>query len=730
MSDNLIIVDITDREYTQLDVNSEIKSIKGDGKVITRNPTQKSSLWDIVNDFKEIDNTSISEKVLEIENLNPGEDHVQDYEIQDLKEPCLKIIEIFDTGIESEGTINNVFLYKNANKCKLTLTFTNQINKPITEIKSKREIPSFFTEIDFKPLKIGKSDLVEEDGKRFLNWEIETLGANETAELQLSCTVNMQEKTKQSLGDLKITYLINDHSLTMINPVARGLADSMSGVTRDEGSNPGSWNCNIEFVNNSEFKISVEDVKVEHNIPTGKENVVSLTPNQEIDAKATWDHDFNVESPNVPKLDFVIKFTPLYTTYKRVIGEIVKESTIYDVFAAEITKEIIPPEVVAYANTDMKIVNKIPIVGTASMDTFVLEDNLPEDFIPPTIEQIILFMKNPEVTTEIQDRKEFVEDIKIEPNDVSPDTPHKITVSLKDLKDQFPSGSELKITYPILAKNPKPEVKYETPVQIKANTTRKGKDFVLSPPEEPVIKIKYLQRKFKTLKSVKPGTEKGSFNITVRIQNKGDVELENILVQDIIPTGFILSEFTPPKDVIHKILPKNDETELRIKISELKGNNSIIIDYLCTGSGKYPRSEPEVTVLGREDNSSLDDPAPEPAAPEVLREPKPLPSREPVSEDAEDGTPKTKVSKAIFAKLDNIFLEINKKVDSVIIISEFLDALKTSVVDISEGFIQRDFAEFTQHFEAIEDKSKKIIGTLQDEIREKLTKFKKKFVSS
>ena len=40
-------------------------------------------------------------------------------------------------------------------------------------------------------------------------------------------------------------------------------------------------------------------------------------------------------------------------------------------------------------------------------------------------------MKNPEVTTEIQDRKEFVEDIKIVPDDVSPDTPHKITLVIK-----------------------------------------------------------------------------------------------------------------------------------------------------------------------------------------------------------------------------------------------------------------------------------------------------------
>ncbi len=739
MTDNFIITDITDREYTQLDVNSELVSIKGEGKVITKNPSQKSSLWDITNDLKDIDNTNLSNNVLEIESLNPGEEHIQEYEIHQLKAPCLKIVEIFDAGRDTEDTVNNVLLYKNANKCKLTLTFTNTLDKQIVEIKAKREMPSMYTEIQFGPLNNGKADLSVEDGKRFLIWEIESLGAKETAELQLTCTVYMEEKTKQSLGGLNVTYLINNHILTIINPEVRGLSDSMSGVTRDEGSNPGTWDCNIEFINNSEFRVKLEDVKIDHEITTGKEIVVSQSPNQEISAEGSWVHDFNVESTNVPKLDFTIVFTPLFEVNMKVIGEINKESTIYDVFAAEIAKSIIPPEVVAYANTDMKIDNIIPNIGTAPIDTLSIEDDIPEDFIPPEVAQITLTVKNPEVTSEIQSRREFVESINIEPDDISPDKPHKIIIFLKDLKNQLPAGAELKMSYPILAKNPKPDVTYNTPVKIKANTPRKGKIFEISPPEEPMIKIKYIQRKFKTLKSVRPGTNKGEFKITVRIQNKGEVELENILIQDIIPSGFSLSEFIPPKDIAHKILPKGDETEFRIKIGELKGNNSINIDYVCSGSGKYPRAELEVTVLGRDDISSWDEPVPEVApegtpevAPELIPEVAPEPTPEPVpeiaSEDAIETAPKIDVSPNLLPKLFDLFLDVTKKIDSNITVSELIDILNSKKEEFSEGLIRREFNAFIQKFENIEVKDKKIVGATQDKIKADIETFHKRFV--
>ena len=126
MSDlnNLIIVDITDKEYIQLGVNSELTSIRGDGTILTKNPSQQSRLWNCTNDLKEIVNTTIPEKVLAVGALNPGQEHKQEYEIQNLQAACLKVVETFDTERGTGASVNNAFLYKNANKCRLTLTYT------------------------------------------------------------------------------------------------------------------------------------------------------------------------------------------------------------------------------------------------------------------------------------------------------------------------------------------------------------------------------------------------------------------------------------------------------------------------------------------------------------------------------------------------------------------------------------------------------------------------------
>ena len=69
------------------------------------------------------------------------------------------------------------------------------------------------------------------------------------------------------------------------------------------------------------------------------------------------------------------------------------------------------------------------------------------------------------------------------------------------MEKQFPPNSEIILSYPLSAKNPKPEVKYNTPIETKANVAVKGNDFIISPPEEPEVKIKYVARKLKTLKS-------------------------------------------------------------------------------------------------------------------------------------------------------------------------------------------------------------------------------------
>ncbi len=701
MSDlqNLIVVDITDREYIELGEKSELKSIKGDGTVLTKNTSQNSRLWNCTNDLTEIVNTNLSEKVLNVGSLNPGQDHKQDYDIQNLHEPLLKVVEIFDTDRTTANNVNNNFLHKYSNKCKLTLTFSNTIGTPITEIKSIREMPTMLKEVEIHQPSVGKAELSEEDGKRTLNWDIGSLDGNQTAELQLICTVNMEEKTKQSLGNLKVTYVAPNKILTMMSPKVRSITDSMSGVSRDEGSTPGMWDCNVEFINDSEFKVLLEEAKVDHKITTGSETVVTQQPNLEIGPQGSWDHDFGLQTPNVPELSSEITFTAMFGVVTRVIGEINKESTIYDVLAAEIHKAIMPPEVNAYANTDMKIENSIPNTGTGSIDTLFIEDDIPKDFIPPELKKITLTVKNPSGTIEIQNREEFIDKIMMNPDDVSPDTAHRITISLKDLKDQLPENSSFVIAYPLLAKNPSPDVTYNTPVQVMINAPIKGAELLIKPTEEPNIGIKYVARKLKTLKSIKPGINEGEFAITVRVQNKGDVELENLLVKDKIPAGFSLSEFHPPAGTTYESIQEGGESELQIKMDLLKGNETCIINYQCTGSGDYPRSEPQIIVLGRGGSAA---------------------KSAPTSEGATEKAPEPELSYKKASEGLEIFQQIFKRLDNAPKVSEFATYLNSVRDELPAGPFRHQFSSFIRDLNNLEDQNKIIVGSLQDEFRAKL----------
>ncbi|MFX1239303.1 MAG: hypothetical protein ACFE8P_16505, partial [Promethearchaeota archaeon] len=699
-------VDITDREYIKLGEQSELLEITGDGTILTRNTSQSSRLWNCTNDLQEIVNTNIPNKVLNVGALNPGQDHKQDYHIQNLQEPCLKVVEIFDTERNTGQTVNNAFLHKYSNKCKITLTFTNTLGTPISDIKAKREMPAMLKEIEINPPITGKANLTDIDGNRFLVWELGSIDGNQTTELQVICTVNMEEETKQSLGALNVTYVAHNHQITMVKPEVRSITDSMSGVSRDEGSNPGTWDCNVEFINDSEFNVRLEDVKVDHQIATGKETVVSQSPNQEIGPQGSWDYDFNLETPNVPELESSIIFTALFGIITRVIGEINKESTIYDVLAAEIHKAIIPPEVGAYANTDMKIENTIPNTGTANLDTLFIEDEIPKDFIPPKVDQITLTVMNPSGSIEIQNREEFIDKIFIQPDDISPESPHKITLSLKDLKDQLPPQSSLVMSYPLLAKNPKPEVRYNTPVQVLVNTPRKGAELLRKPPEEPVVQIKYIQRKLKTLKSIKPGINEGEFNITVRVQNKGDVELENLVIKDKIPPGFSLTEFHPPAGTTHVKEAVEAESELQLKMELLKGNETLIINYKCTGSGDYPRSEPIVNVLGRGGAAVASGPT---------------------SAGASEAAPETELGMKKSSEVQEIFSGIYKKLDSAPTVSEFAAALEQVRDEIPPGPVRHQYSAFVRELQNMEDQKKVIVGSLQDQYKAKLKDFQSTF---
>jgi hypothetical protein len=702
MSQNLIIIDITDKEKIILDGSQNLKEITGNGTLLVKNPTQKSRLWNLVCDVKEPVNTNLDSKELSVGTLNPTQDFAKDYEIKELKDSSLKVEEIFDTEKSISGKVNNAFLYLNDNKCSLKLILTNPLNIPILEIKTKRDLPSFIQEIEMRDPSQGVATLKEEEGKRILSWDVPSLDTQNQAELEIFFTVKMNDLSNQELGVLTVNYLINNYKLTMMNPEVRGLTDSMSGIDRDEGTTPGMWDCNVEFINESEFQVKIEDTKVKQTIPTGTETVVSQTPDKVLNPDESWDFDFQVEAKDVPELSSEIGFTPLYVVIPRVIGEIIKESTIYPVLSATIDKAINPPEVDAYANTNMNIVNTIANNGSSVIEKVFVSDEIPPDFIPPLIKDISITLGD----IEISSREEFINRILIDPSDQDFSKKHQLYIELFNLSKEFLPEKNMVISYPLLARNPRPptETKYMTPVKLDINTPLEGKSFIKSPDEEPELKVKYVKRKLKTLKSIKPGFTEGEFSIGVRVQNKGDVELENVLVKDIIPTGFSLTEFTPPEGSTHEVAQVGDLSELHVKVTEIKGGSSVNINYNCSGSGDYPRSEPVIIVLGRGGGETSNSSGVPPAGTE---------------------TPKAHVADSQAGKIHDTFIELYKQVDQAITSEKLSQILEDTKNDLPPGPVLHQLLAFAREMKSLGDKI--VVGSLRDDVLNKLKDFKSKY---
>jgi hypothetical protein len=691
MSD-LIIIDITDEEMPVLDGSHNLIEIPGTGKVVVKNPSDKSRLWNSILDLKETVNTD-AEKVMEMGIINPGKQFETTYTIDNLEKPCLKLKETFDTNREMPNNVNNVFLYDRANPSRLTIKLTNKVDLPISDIKVTRHIPDFVEKIEPPTAEVGNVEV----NKDKVIWTVNSIQPQSSALLHLDLKAVIDSIDEKELGKTTVTYLVNDHQLTMMEPEIRGLTDSLSGVTTDESATPGKWDCNVEFINDSEFKVKLEDVKVAHKIATGDETIVSESPNETLDADESWDKDFQVESQNVPELKSSIEFTTLFKVITRVIGEINKEDTVYPVINAKVEKLISPPEVNAYANTDMEIENTITNIGTASIDTLKITDELPEDFVPPEIKDLKLRLFGENETIEIHNQKQYVKKLEITPPDLSPETSHTLNIELMKLGDEFTANNEFKLIYPLLAKNPKPANNYMTPIEIAANTAVLGKDFVTDEKSNPEIDIKYVKRKLKTLKSIRPGASEGEFDISIRIQNKGDVELENVIMEDQIPAGFDVSNLFP-EDVDYEV----SQNKLSVHIDELAGNDSLSIKFTCVGSGEYPRTEPRVIVKGRS------------AAPK-----KETPSTGPDLSASEDTSPKLE------GALYDLFENLHNKIDQVVSAAELASAIESIRDELPPGPKLHEFMEYARELKELGEE--KVIGDLKDRVVRKLQSFQAEF---
>jgi len=597
-----IIVDIEEHESTKIDGKNNIVEISGKGTLSVKNPSQESRLWNLDLKIDDLDFTNLPAEESN-EALEPGSSWDFDYEVENLKEPILQLKEVFDTSKDEEGVNQNFVKLIGKDPASINITLTNVSEKSIQDIELKKVVPAYLTNVKILKTAPGEANF-DMDSKNLI-WNIKKLGAEKTAELLVEGIPEIKDSSIKSGNEVDVTYTSDMNQRSKIQPSIEALTDTMTGIDKEEDdSKPGWWNCEIEFENESDFEVTVKSLIVTKPDSLGGDDIVNISPADVVPPHEFWTHDFSVESPSVPTINTKLDFTANFEVPTRIIGQIKKEASTFEVLETSVKKVIDPPKVKANANTNMQITDTITNEGTAPIDKLSFQDKIPKDFEAPGYEQIKSHIENAQGGEVAVLGKQYAT-LALNPEDKEVGTPHEINIAFKNMEEVFKPGHKLVVSYPIIARNPQPNTRYETPVHTKSYTKVKGPAYEDTTPEMPVIGIKYVKRKVKTAKSISPAGKEGAFRVAVRIDNKGGVELENIKMVETLPPGFNASNFKP-KDMEPEFKKEDEGAKLIWRINRLDAGKRIKFKYIAEGSGEFPRTEPRVIIAEPESIKSAE----------------------------------------------------------------------------------------------------------------------------
>ena len=313
---------------------------------------------------------------------------------------------------------------------------------------------------------------------------------------------------------------------------------------------------------------------------------VELAPDQE------WTKSFEVQSKSTPKCTQDLVYTPVRTVKKRVLGTVEKAAQEIPVYSIDYSKTFDPPSVSSFDKTPVEVVVEVTNNGSAKLNEITIEDQLPDDVMPPTSEHVTVWIRGEEYSGPY----EFV----IDPEDQDPEKPHKITFRVENLKDsggELEPGESIKVNYAVMAWRSRPEKEYPSPVVCTANTDPAGIPVVMQSPEDGhKIGVIYKKRAISTKKAINKGAGAGEYIVVLAVANNGEVTAENIQVTDWIPMGFEYVS-TDPEDEAPEIVSAGNGTNMVWNWTRMNPGDKKKIRVTVKGEGEYERREPEVSSI-------------------------------------------------------------------------------------------------------------------------------------
>jgi len=588
-----VVIDLEESEKIQLDEQSELKNIDTSGVLSVNNVSERSRIWNVKVLLGESrDKTDIEDDSLTAGEIDVGGKWEANYGVA-VKAPILTFKEVFDTcgTIETEEP-HWAYVAGRENPVKITLTITNETDGELDNIILNKTIPPELSNIEIKSVKSGTAEY--DEGTKQVVWKDFVIYPRESSKLVIGATGFVEDTETKKAGSVVITYRGEGQQRSVLDPDLAALTEFLTGIETAE-TEPNQWQCTLECSNESDLIVRLDKAEVYLTPEDGgeKQKMIEETPGIELEPDQEWSSSFEVESKSTPKCTQDLTYTPAKEVTKRVLGTIEKVDQEIPVYSIDYSKTFDPPSVSSFDKTPVEVTIEVTNNGSAKLNEFTIEDNLPDDVMPPTSEHITVWIRNEEYTGPY----EFL----IEPEDQDPEKPHKLTFRVEGLRNtvgELEPGESLKINYAIMTWRSRPEKEYPSPVTCTANTEPAGLPAVMASPEDGhKLGVIYKKRAISTKKAINKGAGAGEYIVVLVVSNNGEVTTENIEVTDWIPAGFEYVS-TDPEDESPEVFPVAEGGNYMVWTwQRMNPGDKKKIRVTVQGEGEYERREPEVTSI-------------------------------------------------------------------------------------------------------------------------------------
>ncbi|MHA2352132.1 MAG: hypothetical protein ACXABX_03325 [Candidatus Thorarchaeota archaeon] len=587
-----VVVDLEESEKVELGELSELTSVDASGVLSVNNVSERSRIWNVKVILGETrDSTDIEDDTLTGGEIDVGGKWETNYGVA-VGAPILTFKEVFDTC----GTIKTeephwAYVSGKENPVKITLTVTNETDGELDNIILNKTIPPELTNIEIVSAKSGTAEY--DEGTKQVVWKDFVIYPHESSSLEISAIGLVEDTEPRKAGSIVITYRGEDQQRSVLDPELNALTEFLTGIETAE-TEPNQWECTLECSNESDLIVRLDKADVYLTPEDGgeKQKMIEETPGIELEPDQEWTSSFEVESKSTPKCTQDLAYTPARTITKRVLGTIEKESQEIPVYSIDYSKEFDPPAVSSFDKTPVEVTIEVTNNGSANLSEITIEDNLPDDVMPPTTEHITVWIRDAEYTGPY----EFL----IDPEDQDPEKPHKLTFRVENLRDsvgELEPGESLKINYAIMAWRNRPEKEYPSPVTCTANTEPAGIPAVMESPDDGhKLGVIYKKRAISTKKAINKGAGAGEYIVVLVVANNGEVTAENIQVTDWIPAGFEYVS-TEPEDEAPEVAAVTDGATMVWTWTRMNPGDKKKIRVTVQGEGEYERREPEVSSI-------------------------------------------------------------------------------------------------------------------------------------